>query len=543
MVNILASFYFIRVDLTQEKIYTLNSKTKELLKTLPNEVLVKVYLHGDLPLSFKKFSQTIREQLDEFRVYAGKKLQYEFIDPYENNNPKQIEAFITQLYQAGLQPTNVKMKDAKGGYSEKMIIPGAIVSFGNRDFAVNLLNNNPAFTGEENINYSIQNLEYNLINAIRCITNTQVEKIAFLEGHGEWDEYHTGDIMKALSNYFQIDRGQIHGNVKALDPYKCIIIAGPTSPLSEEDKFVIDQYIMKGGKVVWLIDAVSINRDSFVAGNTFAVPAQLNIDDMLFKYGIRINPVLIQDVQCAIIPIATNKMSNQPNFTPMPWLYFPLLIGNHNHPVSRNLNLIRTEFVNYIDTLHVNNINFTVLLQSSKNARLKNVPSFISLSEVKQQLSLTDFNSSNLPIAVLAEGIFPSVFQNRILTTLQIKGEYSFMPFSKPNKMIVIADGDIIRNNIRVTPRGILITPLGFDSYTSQTFGNKDFLLNAIQYLTDEKNIIELRSRNFALRLLDKTKIMENKLRWQLINTLLPVFLVLCGGLFVFIIRKYLYVK
>lgn len=529
-INGVSVFYFWRFDLTQEKRYTLSPLSKETLRTLPDQVMVRVYLHGDLPLSFRKFSRTIREQLDEFRVYGGNKLQYEFIDPYESGDDRQIQATVEKLYKAGLQPTNVKMKDQKGGYSEKMVIPGAIVSYGNREFAVNLLSNNPAFSGEENLNHSVQNLEYNLINAIRSVTQTQVEKIAFLEGHGEWDEYHTGDMMKALSNYFQVDRGQLRGNIEALKPYKCLIIAGPTQPFSEEDKFIIDQYIMNGGKVVWLLDAVNLNRDSFARGNTYATLAQLNLDDMLFRYGVRLNPALVQDIQCALIPIASATTTNQPKFIPTPWPYFPLLSGSYDHPISRNLNLIRVEFCSYLDTLQVPNLKHTVLLRSSKYSRIKNIPAFVSLAEVKQDFQEEEFRSSYLPIAVLLEGKFPSVFQNRMLSALKITGNYIFRPLSVPNKMLVVADGDIIRNQVRQTPRGILISPLGYDSYTSQTFGNKDFLLNAIQYLTDESQIIALRSRNIELRLLDKSKIIEQAARWKMFNTLAPIILVMLTG-------------
>lgn len=530
-INGVSAFYFLRFDLTQEKRYTLSKISKETLRSLPDQIMVRIYLYGDLPLSFRKFSQAIREQLDEFRVYAGNKLQYEFIDPYESGDERQIQTTIEKLYKAGLQPTSVKMKDQKGGYSEKMIIPGAIVTYGNREFSVNLLSNNPAYSGEENLNHSVQNLEYNLINAIRCVTQTKVEKIAFLEGHGEWDEYHTGDMMKALSNYFQIDRGQLHGNVDALKPYKCLIIAGPTQPFSEEDKFVIDQYIMHGGKVVWLLDAVNLNRDSFAQGNAYATITQLNLEDMLFRYGVRLNPALVQDIQCALIPIATGTSTGQPKFVPTPWPYFPLLVGAYDHPISRNLNLIKVEFCSYLDTLQVPNVRHTVLLRSSKYTRIKNVPAFVRLAEVKQGFQEEEFKNSYLPIAVLLEGQFPSVFQNRMLTVLKLNGSYTFQSHSVPNKMLVVADGDIIRNHIRETPRGILISPLGYDTYTSQTFGNKEFLLNAIQYLTDESQLIALRSRNIELRLLDKSKILEQSARWKMFNTLTPIVLVIIAGI------------
>jgi gliding-associated putative ABC transporter substrate-binding component GldG len=536
--NILSSFYFVRVDLTQEKRYTLSHTTRDILKKLPDQVIIKIYLHGDLPVSFKKYEQNIREMLDEFRIYARNKIQYEFIDPYENANEKQVEEVINQLYKAGLQPTNVKIRDKKGGYSEKIIVPGAIASFNNIDFPINLLSNNPGLLGEENLNNSAQNLEYNLINAIKCVTNNKIEKVAFIEGHGEFDEFHTGDMMKELSKYFQVDRGSINGNVNVLEPYKCIIIAGPTQPFSEADKFAIDQYIMKGGKVVWLIDPVSLNRDSFAQGNVFANIAPLNLDDQLFKYGLRINPVLVQDVQCSLIPVTSGMPGNQSKFIPTPWLYFPLLSGSLESPVSKNLNLIKSEFCSYIDTLSIPNIKATPLLKTSRYTRIKTVPCFIRLSEVKQTVPKEEFNHAFLPVAVLLEGKFPSVFQNRLLSAIDIKGNYTFRNLSIPTKMVVIADADIIRNEVRETPNGILISPLGFDKYTSQTYGNKDLLLNAINYLADDQNLIELRARFIELRLLDKNKLNDNLLYWQLINIVLPLLIVGIMGGIIYQIRK-----
>ncbi len=542
-INLVASVYFVRYDLTSEKRYTLSQTSKELLKSISDPILVKIYLHGDLPIAFKKFEQSIKETLEEFRIYAGNKIQYEFIDPYESNNQRQVDATIENLYKKGLQPTNVKIKDKKGGYSEKIVIPGAIISANNIDFPVNLLSNNPILSGEENLNNSLQNLEYNFINAIYCVTNKNVSKIAFIEGHGEWDEYHTGDIMRELANYFQVDRGVINGNIESLRPYKCIIIAGPQQNFSEEDKFVIDQYIMNGGKVIWLIDPVSINRDSLTQGNTFASLALLNLEDQLFKYGIRINPVLIQDLQCAIIPVSTGFPSNQSKFIPAPWVYYPLLSGSMNHPISRNLNLIRTEFCSYIDTLSVNEIKHTVLLTTSKFSKVKNVPAFVSLSEIKKQPNEQEFNLSYLPVAVLSEGVFQSVFQHRILSALHIKGHYTFKPQSINTKMIFIADADIIKNDVRETPQGILISKLGYDRYTNQTYGNKDFIVNAINYLTDDNNLVSLRSKFVQLRLLDKARLNDKLYFFQLLNIILPLILMAIAAIFIVYWRKHKFAK
>ncbi len=538
----ISSIVFFRIDLTQEKRYTLSGVSKQILRSLSDEVLIKVYLEGDLPSGFKRLNKSVHEMLDEFRIYAGKNIQYQFIDPYKNPAPKVVNSLVQELYDKGLQPTNIKLKDDKGGYSEKLIIPGALVSFNGVELPLNLLSNNAGLSGEENLNNSIQGLEYSLINIIHNITNTKLEKIAFLEGHGELDQYSVGDITRELANYYQVDRGQINGNIHSLDPYKCIIIAKPEKAFSEEDKFVLDQYLMNGGKLLWFINPIKVDLDSIALGHTLAYIQQLNIDDQLFKYGIRINPELVQDVQCAIIPVNTSIIGTQPKFTPTPWLYLPLLSVCQSHPISRNLNLIKAEYCSYIDTLLSNGmLKKTILLNSSKFTHLHQVPSIISFSEIKQQHQRSDFDKSYLPVAVLVEGRFPSVFKNRILSGLQINGSYHYLDLSIPTKMLVVADGNIIRNDVRTTQQGSLITPLGFDKYTSQTFGNKDFVLNAVNYLTDETGLMNLRSRQIILRLLDKALIQDDKLKWLLINVLMPVLIIIILGIGVNFWRRKIY--
>ncbi len=535
----IASVLFFRVDMTQEKRFTLSETRKQILKSLPDEILVKVYLSGDMPLSFKRLNKATHEMLDEFRVYAGKNLQYQFVDVYDNPAPKVVNDKVNELYKKGLQPTNIKIQDPKGGYSEKLIIPGALISYNSIELPVNLLSNNPGLPGEENLNNSIQDLEYNFINKIQTISNTKLEKIAFLEGHGELDQEHVADISHEMANYYQVDRGKINGNVHALDPYKCVIIAQPENAFSEEDKFVLDQYLMKGGKIAWFISPIRVNQDSIANGRAFAYILSLNIDDQLFKYGIRINPALVQDVQCNIIPVNTSLTASQPKFVPAPWLYYPLVLGSQLYPVSRNLNMVKTEYCSYIDTLAANSkLQKKILLSSSKYSRVRLMPGFISLAEIKQQYQRTDFDKSFLPIAALVEGRFPSVFKNRMLTNLKIKGQFNYIDESVFTKMLVVADGNIIRNDVRYSPKGALITPLGFDRYTSQTFGNKEFVLNAINYMTNDIGLMQLRSKQIRLRLLDKSKIQDERLKWQIVNVLAPVILIVLAGFAINFWRK-----
>jgi ABC-2 type transport system permease protein len=539
LIAFISSFLIVRIDLTAEKRYTISPETKKILKNLDDVVYMKLYLDGDLNIPFQKMQRNIRETLNEFKVYAGKNLEYEFINPMAEKDEKIRNDVMNELYNKGLKPTNIFSTDKEGGTSEKLIFPGAVIIYRGIELPVNLLKNNPGLDAEENINNSVQSIEYELISKIRSLTNQVTEKMAFIEGHGELDEFQTGDITKELANYFQVDRGRINGRTGILDEYKAIIIAKPAKPFSEADKFVIDQYIMNGGKVLWFIDEVSVSLDSLMEGSTFAFIRDLNIEDLLFRYGVRINPDLIKDIQCNIIPVNRALAGNPANFMPAPWLYYPLLSAPSTHPVTRNLNLIKTEFVSSIDTIGARQkLSKSVLLKSSPYSTIASVPRMISLEEIKENPDRNQFTSANIPVAVLVEGIFESAFQNRNIQDY-LDDKSSFRKSSVPNKMLVVSDGDMIRNDIRSTPRGTMIMPLGLDRYTQQYFGNKDFIVNAVNYLTDQEGLIQLRTKEFKLRLLDRTKIREERLRWKIINTVVPVLVVIvCGIVYHFLRRR-----
>lgn len=537
------AFYF-RLDLTSEKRYTLSPVTKETMRNLKSMAFVKVYLEGDLPLQFLKMRNNIREMLDEFRVYAGENLEYEFINPSENTDAKVRNKLYSELYDKGLRVTNIQDQDEEGGSSEKLIFPGAIINYKNTEVAVNLLENNQGRSAEENLNNSMQLLEYNLISTIRTITSDTVKSVAFIEGQGELDQYQTADITKELSRFFQVDRGQINGKAGCLDHYEAVIIAKPTAPFSEADKFVLDQYIMQGGKVLWFLDPVNVSLDSLISGTTLAFIGNTSLDDQLFRYGVRINPNLVEDVQCALIPINTAIAGQQARFTPAPWLYYPLLNPASGQPATRNINLVRSEFASSLDTLSNGmKTRKTVLLHTSAYTRLVNVPVMIELAQVRQAPPKNEFNKADIPVAVLLEGEFETAFKNRMLGSLGIEGPYVFKEKSIPTSMLVVGDGDIIRNDVRESARGPLISPLGFDRYSGQTFGNRDFVVNTLNYMTDASGLINLRSKEFRLRLLDKAKIKEHRLSWQLMNTALPVFIVILAGIIIGLARQRRYAR
>ncbi len=539
MLNYIASFVFYRFDLTQEKRYSVAPETRQALKDLDDVMYIKVYLDGDLSAGYMRLKNAIRELLDEFRVYAPKNLQYEFIDPAGDPDSRIRNNVFSRLFDAGLQPENDRVMTKDGRFSQKIIIPGAIISYREAGLPVNLYKKNMGLPDEINLHQSIQTLEYKFISMIRNLSSDTIVKVAFLEGHGELNALQVGDITKELANFYQIDRGAVQGRPGSLDAYSAVIIAKPSRAFSEEDKFVIDQYIMNGGKVIWLIDPVQVSMDSLYMGSTFAFYESLNLEDQLFRYGVRLNPNLVKDIQCNDIPVSRGIAGQQTGLPLSPWYYYPVISPGNDHLITRALNMILIRFGSVIDTVGEDpGIRKTVLLSTSPYSRQVSVPAQVSLREIDQPRIQSEFNRSNLPLGILLEGEFESVFTNRSVPAVQSDLPVSFRAKSEATRMIVIADGDIIRNDVRESPNGPMIVPLGFDRYTSRTFGNKEFILNAVNYLCDQTGLIRLRGREFRLRMLDQQKILEEARKWKLVNTLVPVLLVSLFGIAVYFKRR-----
>jgi ABC-2 type transport system permease protein len=543
--NIISSQVFFRIDLTSDNRYTLKDKTVEILEDLDDVVYFKIYLEGDLPVGLQRMQRRIKETLDEFRVHAGENIQYTFINPSKANNPKKRQNFYQELRSKGLRATNVKRRTQEGEVSQKIIFPGAIVNHGEKHAAVNLLKNNTAVSHEKNLNLSIQSLEYEFIDAIHKLTLEKKPPIAFITGHGELNKYQVGDITNSLTDYYRVDRITLKDQPGRLDKYNALIIAKPEKRFSKLDKYVLDQYLMRGGNIFWLIDRADISLDSLSrSSKTYAKLYNLNLNDQLFKYGIRINPNMIKDIQCAVIPVNTSYQQNNPRFSPTPWVYFPLLSSRNDHPISRNLNLIRSEFVSTIDTLpSYPGIKKTPLLSSSKRTKLAQVPAIVSLREVSRKQDPRTFRKGRQVTGVLLEGKFQSVFKNRFTDELENQVGKKYQETSSKTKMIVVSDGDIIKNDVSYKADGKYISPLGYDKYTRQTYGNKGFVMNSIHYLADKEGLIEIRSKNVKLRLLNKTKVQKERMKWQVINGVLPVLLIIVFGLVKNIIRKRKYTK
>ncbi len=542
LLGLVSSKFFFRIDLTAEKRYTLSPETKQVLRQLNEPLYVEVFLEGDIPVQFRKIRNSVREMLDDFKSYSGNRIIYHFIDPTEAPNQEEREKQFASLEAAGIRKINYNKKNKDGSLSQQLLFPGAILSYKDRQAAVNLLSDNRLLSPEMIINASLETLEYELIKTAHMLSVDSIGRIAFTIGHGELNKMEVYDLSVELANFYDVERMEINGQLDILDPYKAVVIAKPQEPFDEKDKFIIDRYIMRGGKVMWLIDAVNVNTDSlFNIGMTFALASELNLEDQLFTYGIRVNPNIVLDIESNTIPITLADGSSQPTFAP--WLYYPKVIPSPKHMITRNLNPVWLRYANEIDTVG-SGIRKTVLLQTSDFSRTKGVPFMLSLGEVERPLDPLQFNKPYRITAVLLEGKFPSIFRSRNARSLFPGLQEKQAEASIETKMVVVSDGDIARNDVRNTPNGLVPTnPLGYDRYTRETFANKEFLTNALNYLTDDAGLMKLRNREFQLRLLNKQKVNNEQLKWQIINIGLPLLLLLCGGLAYGQWRRYRYGK
>ena len=532
LLNFVSSFFFKRFDLTSEKRYTLASSTIDLLKKLDDEVFIKVYLQGDFNPSFTRLRNETKEILDEFRAYSGNQIQYQFIVPGEGLTKAESLDLEKQLYDKGIVPEQIVQK-GKEKTTQTVIWPGAIVSFKGKETVWQIFKRQVGIPPEECINNSVQELEYNLSNAVRKLQQTKTKEVTFLEGHQELDTLEQFQFMKALSEYYTVNRTKIAKGMElsALKGTDALIISKPDTALSDKEIFVIDQFIMNGGKVLWLIDPLTINADSLkLRGFTLGLTRDLNIDYMLFKYGVRLNSVLVQDLQCASISINTGFKNQEAKIEKFPWLYYPLVLPNAEHPIVKNLDLIKFDFLSTLDTVSsARGIKKTILLKSSRYTKTIPAPARIYLGMVQMQVKESQFINSYQPVACLLEGAFSSFVENRLPSALLNDTNFKFVENGKPTKMIVVADGDVARNEyFRRTGE---VFDLGYDLSTKQTFANKTFLLNCVNYLLDDEGMLQLRSREVKLRLLDKKKTNLQRNKWQLVNVGLPLLLVISFAL------------
>ena len=563
LVNIIGSFVYTRFDLTSEKRYTLSDTSKEILKDLDDYVYFRVYLEGDFPAGFKKLRKETKEMLDEFRAYS-KFIDYEFINPSESDDPTERQETYKVLWQNGLDYIYETVQ-TKTGLQQVMIWPSILLSYRDKEMPVKILTGQSGESRETVLNNASQQLEFTLINAIKNISTNTKHTVAFSEGHGELTDIEVYDIANTLSRKYNIRKATLNEQLNSLisrdfdrdsnivikPAYDALIIAKPTQPFSEKDKFIIDQYIMYGGKVMWLLDPVSATMDSLQsAESTMGLALNLRLDDMLFNYGLRLNRNLLLAYPCAQIGLVTGQGDNLQSVL-LPWYYFPLLSPASEHPIVRNLEAVKADFVSSLEpTTSAPEITKIPLLKTSDYTKVASAPVYISLDILNERPNANMFPQKGQNAAYLLSGRFTSLYEHRMPEAITESVELGFRTSSVNTSMIVIGDGDIIRNQLaqldyakKNNKRIGSPLPLGYDQYTNITYGNKQFIENAISYLIEGEGLINVRSRELKIRLLDMNKINSKPIMWQVINVVLPSVLMIILGIILAILRKKRFTK
>ena len=539
-IGITSYLTFTRIDFTKEKRFTISAVSRNIMDSLKEPVRVIVYLKGDnVPGGMKRLQRATKDMLSDLQAYSHDKLQFDFVDPVaatKSFSPDAQRQEYDSLAVRGVVGQNLTVK-TDNGVSETLIFPEALVRCDGKELAVNLLQSRIGLSEEEVLNNSIQNLEYAFSSAIKKVTNDGKPKIGFTEGHNELTNLQLNDAMKSLSDGYLVGRVDLKTiPLNILMKLKLLVIAKPDTKFSEVEKFKIDQYLMRGGRVLWAIDQVSAELDSLRnhGGEQMAFPKQLDLDDQLFTYGIRINYDLIADLNCAEIPVSTGNVGGQAQIQMLHWLYYPIFMPLSKHPVVKNLDGIESEFASTIDTLDTKDVKKTVLLASSPYNKKITAPHILSLQALEQEPQPKDFQGAPKTIAVLLEGKFKSDFQNRPLPE-GLNDNIQIVPQSKPTKMIVISDGDIFKNQVGADGSPF---PLGYDHYMHQNFGNKNLLLNIADYMTDDSGLIALRTKEIQIRLLNRARIRSEKLYWQVLNNALPLGLLVIFAIFQHYMRR-----
>lgn len=540
VVCLASSLVHFRVDLTSERRFTLSDVSVHYAENAEQPVLVKLYLDGELNPGFRRLRRQTIELCQELSVVSSKGVRVASIAPADMDKADAKE-FAAQMERAGLAGVPVFETKEDGQKTRTIVYPYAQISIGDKSLWLNLLENIQGLSGDESLNRSIEGIEYKLTDAISRLSRDETPKVAFLEGHGELDDYDVLDATEELAKYFSVDRGKIGSDASILDPYKVLIIAKPTKPFPEKDKYAIDQFVMRGGRVLWLLDAVDITLDSLrESPQTVGLPLDLNLDDMLFVYGVRLRPSAIEDMNCGMVPISVPGTDGQSRIVPMPWLFGPLLSTNMTCPVTRNVNFVRGDFVSPIDTVgEGTGLVRTPLLRSSAHSRVSPAPVMAEIMSLHRKQNPAEFPNSHITVGLLEEGVFPSVFsRRRVPEGISGRGRVNEEAAAQ-SKMIFVGDGDVVRNQVRFrNSDNPTIVPLGYDDITRQTFGNKEFIVNAVQYLADDNGLMALRNRTFTLRLLDRQLISEGTTAYKVMTILLPLALISVFGLVVYLIRR-----
>ena len=531
IINVCTQSIYKRIDVTEDHRFTLSETSKNLISRVNEPLFITVYLEGDFPSEFKRLQLETRQHLEELTA-ENALIKFKFETP-----DQQQDALIKR----GMMPSKLTVEES-GKFSEAIIFPWAEISYGKKLSVVSLLPTAIVSSQDEQLQKAIENLEYSFSNAINSITQTAQKKVAVISGNGELEDIYLYSFLSEVAKKYRLGKITLDSvstnpqeTLKKISAFDLAIIAKPTQKFTAKEKFTLDQFITNGGKTLWMIDNVQADLDSlFTNGKMLAYPRDLNLTNLLFTYGVRINTTLIKDLYAAEIPLATGIIGNQPQFQNLEWLYHPLVRGNSNHAITKNISPVRLQFANSIDTLK-NNIKKTPLLVSSLLTRKIGTPNFIELASISDKVLEADYQSGKQLFAVLLEGDFNSAYKNRV-KPFQTK---RYKEQATNNKMILVADGDIVKNQIlKEQP-----FDLNKDKWTHQQFGNKDFLLNAVDYLLDDSGIVQLRNKTLQIKLLDKQKAFKERLFWQFLNVVLPLMILLVFGIVFKILRNRKYAK
>ena len=541
IVNGIGTQFFHRFDLTKDKRYTLSETSLTIIQQVKEPLSIKIYMQGELPAEFKRLQQETQQLLEEFQAY-NKNIVFEFVNPLENEDSSMDN--IKELYRKGLTPVNITVDD-KGKQSQAMVFPWAIAVYNNKEVNIPLLKNKMGATTTEKVIGSVQHLEYSIADALQKITTIKQKKIAVIKGNGELQDILMAKFLLQIRESYHIGPFTLDSvakspiqSLEALEKYDLAVIAKPTETFSDAEKQVLDQYIINGGKTLWLVDQVAVEMDSLynAAGSTLAYPRDLNLNDMFFKYGFRINPDIVKDEQGSPIKLATGEQGSATQYQDFNWKFAPLVYPGSTHPIVKNLGGIKFDFANPIDTLK-NGIKKTVLLKSSQYSKKIGTPVEVNLDIVAEETSPNHYiKTGNIPLGILLEGQFHSVFENRVLPFDQP----TFKKEGKASKMIVISDGDLIKNQL---DKNFQPVELGFDQRSGNLYDNKDFMLNCVNYLLDDTGLINIRSKDLDLPLLDKEKVYEKYTQTQIITIGLPILILALFGLLFTFMRKRKYSK
>lgn len=552
VVNLLSSFLFFRIDLTKDKRHSLSKSTTEMLQNLEDRVYIRVYLKGkDQPADYQLFAKQVEQMLQDFRGYS-KNVYFEFIDPLEGKNNEEVKNILAEFVKKGLEPIPISREDANG-YSTHMVIPGAIISYRDHEYPAKLVVADPS--GADWLQYSIEELEYNLVSPIRRLLKTEKPNVAFLDGHGELDFWSTCWTTMQLQRFYNVSRITLDGKINSLrnisvadsasqtlklgdNKYDVLIVAQPTEPFKEYDKYIIDQFIMRGGKVLWLIDNTTASLDSLQSRpEFFATPRSLYINDLFFTYGVRINPNLIQDLSCLPIPQQVSMIGDQPQYKFMAFPYSLDIVNFSNHPIVRNIKEIKSDFAGSIDMVGKDNdLKKTVLMTSSERSKLVPAPSIVTLKVGLTKPNMQEYAFRNLPIAVLVEGEFESAFKGILPIEFDTIKELDYREKGVYTRQIFVADGDIIRNPF--DRKRNMPYPAGYDVYTRTMFDNTQFIVNCVNYLCADDDLLQLRAKNFKIGNLDNEKIRNKKTFWAILNITLPLLLITIMGIVLIVMRN-----